>query len=65
MMAFKNDKPQFQSFTGSYQAFGEPPDKSAKWMLLGQQEKNLNLIYWICAYITCDMYAPPLKTGIT
>jgi hypothetical protein len=28
MMAFKNDKPQFQSLTGIYQAFGESPAKS-------------------------------------
>jgi hypothetical protein len=40
-MAFKNDKPQFQSFTGSYQAFGEPPAKSIKWLLLGQKKQNL------------------------
>jgi hypothetical protein len=41
MTAFKNDKPQFQSFTGSYQAFGEPPAKSIKWLLLGQNKKDL------------------------
>jgi hypothetical protein len=39
MMAFKNDKPQFQSFTGSYQEFGEPSEKSIKWLLLGQHKK--------------------------
>jgi hypothetical protein len=37
MMAFKNDKPQFQSFTGSYESFGEPPAKSIKRLLLGQK----------------------------
>jgi hypothetical protein len=41
MMAFKNDKPQFQSFTGSYQAFGEPPAKTIKWLLLGAKTQNL------------------------
>jgi hypothetical protein len=41
MTAFKKDKPQFQSLTGSYQAFGEPYAKSIKWLLLGQKEKNL------------------------
>jgi hypothetical protein len=41
MMTFKNDKPQFQSFTGSYQAFGEPTAKSIKWLLLGQKKQNL------------------------
>jgi hypothetical protein len=42
MTAFKNDKPQIQSFTGSYQVFGEPPAKSEKWLLLGQKiRKNL------------------------
>jgi hypothetical protein len=41
MKGFKNDKPQFQSFTGSYQAFGEPSVKSIKWLLLGQKGKDL------------------------
>jgi hypothetical protein len=41
MTAFKNDKPKFQSFTGSYQAFGEPSAKSIKWLLLRQKKKNL------------------------
>jgi hypothetical protein len=40
MTAFKNNKPQFQSFTGSYQAFYEPPAKSIKWLLLGQKKKD-------------------------
>jgi hypothetical protein len=65
MTAFKNDKPQFQSFTGSYQAFGEPPAKSIKWLLLGQNKKTLNLIYGICAYINCNASSPSLKIGIT
>jgi hypothetical protein len=38
---FQNDKPQFQSFHGSYQAFCEPPAKSMKWLLLGQKKKAL------------------------
>jgi hypothetical protein len=41
MMAFKKDKPKFQSFTGSYQAFGDPPAESIKWLLLGQKKKRL------------------------
>jgi hypothetical protein len=41
MTAFKNDKPHFQSFTGSYQAFGGPSTKSIKWLLLGQKGKSL------------------------
>jgi hypothetical protein len=65
MTAFKNDRPQFQSFTGSYQAFEQPPAKSIKWWLLVQKEKNLKGIYSICAYITCHMSAPTLKEGIT
>jgi hypothetical protein len=39
-MGLKNDKPQFQSFTGSYQAFGEPPANSIKWLLLGQKKRK-------------------------
>jgi hypothetical protein len=41
LKASKNDKPQFQSFTRSYQAFGEPPAKSIKWLLLGLKKQNL------------------------
>jgi hypothetical protein len=41
MTAFKNDRPQFQSFTGSYQAFEQPPAKAIKWCLLGQKKKKL------------------------
>jgi hypothetical protein len=37
MTAFKNDRPQFQSFTESYQAFEQPPAKSIKWWLLVQK----------------------------
>jgi hypothetical protein len=40
MTVFKNDKPQYQSFTGSYQAFGEPPAKSIKWSLVGQKKEK-------------------------
>jgi hypothetical protein len=36
-------KAQFQSFTGSYQGFGEPPAKSIKWLLLVQNKKRLKL----------------------
>jgi hypothetical protein len=43
MTAFKNDRPQFQSFTGSYQAFEQPPAKSIKWCLLGQKKKKLKM----------------------
>jgi hypothetical protein len=41
MTDFKNDKPQFQSFIGSYQALGEPTAKSIKWLLLGLKKQNL------------------------
>jgi hypothetical protein len=40
MTAFKNNKPQFQSFTGSYHVFGEPPAKSIKWLFLGPKKKD-------------------------
>jgi hypothetical protein len=37
MAAFNIDTTQFQSFTGIYHLFGEPPAKSIKWWLLGQR----------------------------
>jgi hypothetical protein len=43
MTAFKNDKPQFQSFADRYQAFGEPPTNSIQWLLLGQKENKLRM----------------------
>jgi hypothetical protein len=30
-------------FTGSYQAFEQPPAKSIKWCLLGQKKKKLKI----------------------
>jgi hypothetical protein len=51
MTAFKNDRPQFQSFTGSYQAFEQPPAKSIKWWLLVQKEKKpKRYLFDMCIY---------------
>jgi hypothetical protein len=69
MMAFKNNKPQIQSFTDSYQAFGEPPSNSIQWLLLAQKENKLRMhLLDMCIYnLSCIRLqsVPSFKSGIT
>jgi HKD family nuclease len=59
MTDFKNDKPQFQSITGSYQTFGEPTAKSIKCLLLGQKLKTCEInLFDMFIYIFSYVFIP-------